>query len=273
MRPGRSAGAVAAVVASAVLAACTGGDGTGGGASTTSSAAPSNTSSSTPPSTATTVPATVPASDPPGSVTLRISRLTLPDLRSGGTGLRVLVRASSASLRVRRRGGGGAVSACPVRGVTAPVGGGDCVEVGAGATVDVDVAGEPRGVELRAVGAGATVDEMEVTYVPVDRSMTLVTPARPAGACAAQPCQATYSLGPPRPGPFTLDGRAAGGRPRLVLVSTPVGGGASRTLATVEGGGSLSIRATLEAGAEATLLHHEETQAAVAAVTAEIFWP
>ena len=271
MQARAGAGALAVLVATAVLGACTEGDGTGGErAPVTSSTGPSNTSTTVPATTPTTVTTTAPAADPEGSVTLRIASFTLPDLRAGGTGLRVLVRAASTSLRVGRRGAGGTVSVCPVAGATAPVAAGDCVDLAAGATVDVRATG---GVELRAAAANAAVEEIGVTYVPVDRSTTIVTPARPAGACAAQPCQATFSLTPPRPGSFTLDGRAGGGRPRLVLVSTPLGGGPGRTLATVEGGGSLSIRATLEAGAEATLLHHEQGDGAVAPVTAEISWP
>ena len=264
------AGAVASAVGVAVLAGCTGGDGTGGGPHVTTSTAPSNTSSSTSTTTVTTVPTTITSTDPVGSVTLRITGFRLPDIRVGGTGLRVLVRAASASLRVRRNGVGGAVSVCPVSGATAPVTAGDCVNLGAAATVDVGFVG---GVELRASGADATVDEVGVTYVPVDRSTTIVTPARPAGGCAPRACEATFSLTPGRPGPFALDGRGGGGRPRLVLVSTPLGGGPSRTLATVEGGGSLSIRGTLEAGSEATLLHHQQGEGAVAPVTAEISWP
>ena len=259
-----------AVVTVTVLAGCTGGDGTTGGPPVTASTAPSNTSSSTSTTSVTTLPGTAASPDPAGSVTLRITGFSLPDMRAGGTGLRVLVRASSASLRVRRKGSGGAVSVCPLSGATAPVAAGDCVDLGPGATVDVRFVG---GVELRAAGAGATVEDVGVTYVPVDRSTTIVTPGRPAGACATQACDATYSLTPGRPGSFALDGRATGGRPRLVLVSTPLGGGAGRTLATVEGGGSLSIRGTLEAGSEATLVHQEQGEGAVAPVTAEISWP
>jgi hypothetical protein len=129
------------------------------------------------------------------------------------------------------------------------------------------------GVELRATGGDASVEEVTVTYVPGDRSTTVVTPARPAGACAARACQATFSLTPARAGSFSLDGRAGGGRPRLVLEARPVGAGSNRMLATVEGGGSLSIRGTLEAGMEASLLHHEQTPDPVAPVTAEISWP
>ena len=266
------AGAVAAAVTVVVLGACTGG-GTGGGPPATTSTVPSDTSSSTSSTTVTAVPTTVPAADPAGSVTLRIEDLTVPDVRAGGGGLRVLVRASSASLRVRRQGAGGAVAVCPVSGPTAPVAAGDCADLGAGATVDVPFT---VGLELRASGAVAEVDEVGITYVPVDRSTTIITPARPAGACPpARPCETAYSMVPARPGPFLLDGRAGGGRPRLVLVSTPAGAGRgpSRVLETVEGGGSLSIRATLEPGSEATLFHHEQGDGPVAPVTAEISWP
>ncbi|HJV08210.1 MAG TPA: hypothetical protein VJ653_00955, partial [Acidimicrobiales bacterium] len=72
-------------------------------------------------------------------------------------------------------------------------------------------------------------------------------------------------------GAFTLDGRASGGQPRLVL--TQVGPSSNRVLVTVEGGAVLSIRATVEAGSEARLLHHELTEGPVSPVTAEISWP
>ena len=257
---------MAAAVAVAVVTGCTAGGGDGRSGPTTTTSAVSNTTSTAPSTTASTRPTTTSPPDPAGSVTLRVTGLTLPDRRAGGTGLRLVVRAASPTLRVRRQGGGGAVSVCPVAGATAAVAPAECVDLGASAAVDVPTAG---GVKLRAAGGDAAVDEVGVTYLPADRSTTVVTPARPAGACAARACQATFSLVPGRPGPFTLEGRAGGGRPRLVLTSTPSG----RMLATVEGGGSLSIRATLEAGSEASLLHHEHGPEAVAPVTAEIFWP
>ena len=251
----------AAVAAMAVLGACTTGD--GGSfqpASTTSSTvttvAPTS-STTTPRSTSTTVPA--------GAVTLRVSGFTLPET---GSGLRLLVRSSAARLQVRRRGGGGAVTVCPVAGPVAPAEAGGCVDLGAGAAVDVASVG---GVELRASGPRAAVEEVAVVYQAAARTTTIVTPARPAGACAAVACEATFSLTPAAAGAFALDGRAAGGRPRLVLTS--VGPSSNRTLATVEGGGVLSIRATLEAGSEARLLHHEQGEGPVAPVTAEISWP
>ena len=253
-------------MAAAVLAGCTDGRGTGGGEVTTTSSPASSTTSTAPATTTSTAPTTTSPTDPAGSVTLRVTTFTLPDTRAGGTGLRLVVRAASPSLRVRRRGGGRAVSVCPVASVAGPVANAECVDLGPGATVDVRATG---GVELRATGGDAALDEVGLTYVPVDRSTTVVTPSRPAGACAAQPCQTTFSLVPGRPGSFTLDGRAGGGRPRLVLVASPSG----RPLATVEGGGLLSIRATLEPGAEATLLHHERGPDEVAPVTAEISWP
>ena len=257
--------------AAVVLAACTGGDGSG---VTTSTTAPSTTptvATTAPATTVTTVATTTSIADPAGSVTLRVRGVTLPDLRAGGTGLRVLVRAASSTLTVRRRGAGGGVAACPVAGATAPIATGECVDVAPASAVDVRFLG---GVELRATGGDAAVEEVSVTYLPGDRTTTVVTPARPAGACAARPCEATYSLVPGRAGSFALDGRGGGGRPRLVLTAAPVaGGGSNRTLATVEGGGSLSIRATLEAGWEASLLHHEQGPDAVAALTAEISWP
>lgn len=243
-----------------VLAACTGGDGTG---VTTSTAAPTTSSTTVPTTLAATTTTAAPA-DPAGSVTLRARGLTLPDTRAGGTGLRVLVKAASATLTVRRWGGGGGVAACS----PAP---GECVEVGPDAAVEVRFAG---GVELRARGPEVATDELSVTYVPAERTTTIVTPARPAGACAARPCEATYALAPLRAGPITVDGRGAGGRPRLVLTTARGGAtGSNRTLATVEGGGILSIRATVEAGWDATLLHHEQTPDAVPALTAEISWP
>lgn len=262
----------AVVAALVVLGACTGGDGTGEGPPATTST--TSSTSSTVATTTTSMGGRAPV--PPGSVTLRVRDFTLPELRSGGTGLRLLVRAESPRLTVARRGGGGGVEACPVAGARTPVTPGDCTDVGPGATVDVPSRG---GVELRATGPGATmVEEVGVAYVPVDRTTTVVTPARPAGGCAAHPCQAAFTLTPGRPGEFSLDGRAGGGRPRLVLESVPAGsaatgGRSNRTLATVEGGGSLSIRATIEGGREAVLFHHEQGPDAVAPVTAEISWP
>ena len=249
-----------------VVVACTGGDGAGQRPEPTSTTAVPTT----PASTVTTSPTTTQPVDEAGSVTLRVSGFTLPDVRSGGTGMRLIVRASSTRLTVRRRGGGGAVTVCPVTTATAPAAAADCVDLGAPAAVEVRFVG---GVELRATAVDAPVEEVGVTYVPVDRSTTLVTPARPAGACAARACQATFSLTPAGAGSFALDGRAGGGRPRLVLEARAVAGGSNRTLATVEGGGLLSIRGTLEAGMEATLLHHEQGPDAVAPMTAEISWP
>ncbi len=251
-------------VALVLSAACTSGDGGTFPAATT---APSPTSKG--PSTSITA---APTPDPAGSVTLRATGITLPDIRSGGSGLRVLVQAASPRLTVRRRGGGGPVTACPVAGPTVPVSMGECVALGPDSVVDIGFVG---GVELRATGADAAAEEVDVTYLPAARTTTLVTPARPAGACAARPCEATFSFRPGRAGAFVLDGRPAGGRPRLVLTSIVVAGGpgSNRTLATAEGGGSLSISATLEAGSEARLLHHEQGADAIAPLTAEILWP
>ncbi|MGH9265984.1 MAG: hypothetical protein ACRD1D_14960 [Acidimicrobiales bacterium] len=263
----------AVAAAMVVLSGCTGGDGTGEGPPATTSTTASTVASTT--TTTTSTIARIPV--PPGAVTLAVRDFTLPEERSGGTGLRLLVRAESARLSVHRRGGGGGVKACPVGGPATPVTPGDCTDLGPGATVEV---ASRTGVELRATGPGASmVEEVGLTYVAVDRTTTVVTPARPAGACAARACQAAFTLTPGRPGEFTLDGRAGGGRPRLVLESAPAGtpatggSGSNRTLATVEGGGSLSIRATIEAGREAVLLHHEQGPDAVAPVTAEISWP
>jgi len=258
------AGTRVVAVALVLTGACTGGD---GGSFPAPGTAPPTTS--TGPSTSTTA---APTADPTGAVTLRAAGITLPDIRSGGSGLRVLVRAASPRLTVRRRGGGGPVTACPVAGPTDPVTLGECVALGPDSLVDIDFVG---GVELRAAGAETGVEEVGVTYLPAARTTTLVTPARPAGACAPQPCEATFSFLPGRAGAFVLDGRPAGGRPRLVLTSTAAGGtpGSNRILATAEGGGSLSIRATLEAGSEATLLHHEQGTDAIAPLSAEIVWP
>lgn len=267
------AGTRAVAAALAVLGGCTGGDGTGRGPRPSPSTSSSTTSSSTSSTTATTAPASARPTVPSGAVTLAATDMTLPDLRSGGTGLRLLVRSSAPRLTVLRRGGGGPVQACPVTGPTAHADPAECTGLGPDATVELPSRG---GVELRATGPGATVGEVAVVYVPADRTTTLVTPARPAGACAATACRATFSLTPGRAGEFVLDGRAGGGRPRLVLESVPVGapaGTSNRTLATVEGGGSLSIRATLEAGRQASLLHQEQGPGPVAPVTAEISWP
>ena len=257
------------IAAAAVLtAACTGGE--GGSFTPPATSSPSTSSApSTAPSAAIT---TGPVTDPAGSVTLRVTGVLLPDTSAGGSGLRLLVRAASPRLTVRRRGGGGPVTACPVAGPTTPVHAGDCVGLGSGAAVEIAFVG---GVELRAKGADAAVDEVGVTYLPVARGTILVTPARPSGACATAPCEATFSLLPGRAGAFVLDGHGAGGRPRLVLTATPAPGtsGSNRTLATVEGGGSLSIRATLEAGTEARLFHHQQAAGAVAPLTVEILWP
>jgi hypothetical protein len=247
------------------LAACSGSDGGRGRTATTASTPPSATASTVPPTTASTGPATTSTTEPAGAVTLHVASLALPDRRAGGTGLRAVVRAASPVVRVRRRGGAGAVAACPVSGVEATVSDRESVDLALGATVEIAAAG----VEVRAAAGTASADEVAITYVPVDRRTTIVTPARPAGACDPNPCEMTFTLTPARPGPFTLDGRASGGRPRLVLTATP----SNRMLATVEGGAALSIRATLEAGAEASLLHHEQGPGAVAPVTADISWP
>lgn len=213
--------------------------------------------------TTTTVPAAV-----AGAVTFRVSGFSLPDIGAGGTGLRVLVRSSSERLTVRRRGGAGAVSVCPIAVAIPSPRDGACVDLPAGGAVELAFLG---GLEARAPAGLATVEELLVSYVPASRATTVVTPARAAGACGAG-CEITFALAPGGAGAFVLDGQARGGRPRLVLTS--VGAGASnRTLATVEGGGVLSIRATLEAGSEARLLHHEQGPDAVAPVTAEILWP
>ena len=155
------------------------------------------------------------------------------------------------------------MTACPVAGPAAPVHAGDRVGLRSGAAVEISSVG---GVELRAKGADAAVDEVGVTTLPVTRSTTLVTPARPPEASATAPCETTFSLLPGRAGAFLLDGHGAGGRPRLVLTATSAPGisGSNRTLATVEGGESPSIKATLEDGTEVRMLHHQQSAGPVA---------
>ncbi len=256
--------ALAVALAALVAGACSAGDRT-----SFDTHEPTSTSMSVAPSTMVApAPSTTTTGAPAGSVTFRVSGFTLPDVRAGGTGLRLLVRSSSERLSVNRQGRGGAVSVCPIALAIPSPRDGACVDLPADGAVQLAFLG---GLEVRATATAAMVDELTVTYLPASRAITVVTPARPGG-CAAGPCQATFSLVPARAGAFVLDGQATGGRPRLVL--TAVGAGASnRTLATVEGGGSLSIRATLEAGAEARLLHHDQGPGPVAPVTAEILWP
>lgn len=261
---------LAGVALGTVLVACSGGGGgtagRAGGPSVTTVPAPSTTVPITAASTTSTVP---PGPDAPGSVTLHVTGVTLPDTGAGGGALRVLVRPASAGLTVRRRGGGGGVTACPITSVAGPATAAACVDLVAGRAVAVAA----WGVELRATGADATVDEATVTYVPADHSVTLVTPARPAGACAARPCEASFSRTPPEAGTFSLDGRAGTGRPRLTLSSNTPSGGSISTLATVEGGGNLSITATLDAGSVATLAYRDVSSGPVSGFTAEILWP
>lgn len=258
-------GPVAAAVALLLAGACSTGDRgsfpTREATSTSTSVAASTTVTAAPTTTTTIVPA--------GTVAFRMTELILPDTREGGTGLRVLVRSLSERLSVRRGSGAGAVSVCPIALAIPSPRDGACVDLPPGGGVELAFLG---GVEARATGAAAMVDELVVTYVPATRATTVVTPARPAGVCQARVCGTTFALVPGGAGAFVLDGQAGGGRPQLVL--TAVGPGLSnRTLATVEGGGSLSIRATLEAGSEARLVHREQGPGAVASVTAEILWP
>jgi hypothetical protein len=257
-------GPVAVAVAALLAGACSNGDGRDFVTRETStSAGPGPASTTVPPAPSTTTTAVA-----AGAVTLRVTGLTLPDVGAGGSGLRILVRSSSEQLTVRRGGGEGGVSVCAIAFSIPSPNDGPCPDLPAGGAVDVPFRG---GVELRAMGARATLNEVTVIYVPVTRATTLVTPARPAGACQAA-CEATFALVPGGAGAFVLTGQGGGGRPRLVLTS--VGAGVSnRTLATVEGGGSLSIRASVEAGSEARLLHHEEGSGPIAPVTMEILWP
>src|SRR5437588_120320 len=117
--------------------------------------------------------------------------------------MQVLVSGVLVSLLVACTGGGGgtrgrAGGAPASSTVAGPATAAACVDLVAGRPVAVAA----WGVELQATGADVAVDEVTVTYVPADRSLTLVTPARPAGACAARPCEATFSLTPPEAGTF-----------------------------------------------------------------------
>lgn len=264
MRAGAVATA-AALVGLVALVACTGGDGGGRAApGPPTTGAPSSTTSTVPVTTSTST--TVPATDPPGSVTLTATALTLPADRPGGGGLRMLVRPATPRVTVRRRGRGGAVTACPAVDVAGPAGPGGCAPLEEGRPVELAA----WGVDLRAPAGDASIDEVSLAYAPADRSITLVTPTRPAGSCGpASPCRATFSVTPARAGSFSLDGRAGGGRPRLVLSNS----GSITPLVTVEGGGNLSIRATVDGGSPATLAYSEESTGAVPALTAEILWP
>lgn len=249
----------------ALLVSCTGGEGTGERAdrpvasSTSTDPLPSAGASST------TTSAPSSTTDPPGSVTLRVSGFTLP----AETALRIGVRASAPRMTVRRRGVGVALSACPITDAGSPANLPACAALEASGTVELAA---PRGVEIRATGAGATVEEVAVSYLPIDRSTTVVIPARPAGSCAVA-CEATFTLSPTQAGSFALQGRAGGGRPRLTLQARGGSPPGSRVLATVEGGAALSISAVLEPSAEAVLLYREQVEGAVGALTMEISWP
>jgi hypothetical protein len=251
-------------VAALLLGACAAGDRSDFGPPATPSTTTVVASTTTP----APAPTTTVAQPDAGTVTLRVTGLALPAAGAGGPGLRLLVRAASPRLVVRREGGAGAVTACPAATATGAADAAGCVDLAPRSAVTMAFVG---GVEVRATGPAATVDELSVNYLPAARTTTILTPARPAGACAARACEATFSLVPGGPGAFSLDGRSAGGRPRLILTS--VGPNSNRTLATVEGGGNLSIRATLEAGSEARLLHHEQSDGEIAPLTAEIVWP
>ena len=256
MRAGAAAGSLALVL----LVACTGGDGATRGRAGRP-AVPASTS------VVPTAQPTTPVPDAPGSVTLHAAGFSLPG--AGGGGLRVLVRPSSPHVVVRRRGGGGPVTACPSVDVAGPSGPVGCADLDPGGTLELAA----WGVELRARAGQVDVDEVTMTYMPADHSVVLVTPARPAGSCAPRPCTAEFSLSPSNPGTFSLDGRASGGHPRLTLSSNSSPIGSIRTLATVEGGGNLSIRATLDGVSEVTLAYREEGSGPVPALTAEILWP
>jgi len=265
------AGVVATAAALLAFVACTGGDGggraaPGPGAGSASSTSSTSTSTTVAPTTTSTSGAGGLVTDPPGSVTLSATGLTLPADRPGGGGLRLLVRPATPRVTVRRRGSGGAVTACPAVDVAGPAGPGGCAPLEDGKPLELAA----WGVDLRAAAGDASVDQVTMTYLPADRSITIVTPTRPAGSCGpASPCRATFSVTPAQAGSFSLDGRAGGGRPRLVLSNT----GSITPLVTVEGGGNLSIRATVDGGSPATLAYSEESTGAVPALTAEILWP
>ena len=233
------AGGALLVLLTAGTACTTGAGGSRGRAAgppaTTSTAVPTPPAPASTTSTSTSIATSNgPAvADPPGAVTLHVTGVTLPETAAGGGGLRVLVRPATPGLTVRRRGAGGPVTACPVTSVAGPVAAGGCVDLAGGGAVQVSA----WGVELRATGADAGLDEATVTYVPADESMTLVTPARPAGACAVRACTAVFSLTPPRAGSFSLDGRGGGGRPSLTLSSNTGPGGSIRTLRDRRGWG------------------------------------
>lgn len=261
--------AAAAAAAFTLLAACAGGDAPGTGrpvAGPTSTipptrSAPSPTSMSAP---TTTVP-TASNADPPGSVTFRARQFFLP----ANGGVRVLVAAASSQVTVRRTGVGGALSVCSIADAITPAGPGACSELGAERVVDL---GRQSGVEIRAGDAGARIEEVTLSYFPSTRSTTVVLPARGFGSCTAA-CEATFSLGPPRAGPFTLVSRGSGSRPRLVARADGGSAGPSRVLATVEGGGPLSINAVLESAVEAVVLYREQLDGVVGALAMEISWP
>jgi hypothetical protein len=181
----------------------------------------------------------------------------------------MLARPASQRVTVRRRGSGGPVTACPAIDVAGPAGPGGCAPLEEGRPLELAA----WGVDLQAAAGDVAVDEVSLTYVPADHSITLVTPGRRAGSCGpARPCLAAFTVTPPHTGSFSLDGRGSGARPRLTL-SNRGPGGSINTLVTVEGGGNLSIRATLDGASEATLTYREETEDAFPAFTAEILWP
>jgi len=254
-------GAAVATLAMVTLAACTGGGRSGTAAPATTTLVSTTTTS------APTTTAAAPAGDPAGSVTLHATGFVLP---AGGSGLRMLARPTDQRVTVRRRGGGGAVTACPAIDVAGPAGPGGCAALEDGHPLELAA----WGVDLRAgAGGDATVDEVSLTYVPADHSITLVTPARAAGSCGpARPCLAAFSITPAHAGPFSLDGRGGGARPRLTLSNTGPNGSIN-TLVTVEGGGNLSIRATLDGASPASLAYREESAETIPAFTAEILWP
>ncbi len=252
------------------LAACAGGDGVGDRPPTPSTSTGSPVATTAAPTALSTTPGTAPPTSSvlpsAGPVTFRARGFTLP----AGAGLRVVVRAALPRVTVRRTGAGGPLSVCPVADAMAAVAPATCSDLGVERVVEL---GAATGVEVRAGGVAASVDEVTVTYLPTDRAMILVTPARSPGSCPATACDAAFSLGSPRAGPFTLDAPGSEGRRRLVLQAVSVVGGNPRALATVEGGGALSIRATLEASAEAVVLSHELLDGAVGALAMKISWP
>lgn len=267
-------------VALALLAGCQGGDGgRAGGPSAPSSTSGTSTSIPTTAGTSTSIPTTAgtstSGSPAPGTVVLRARRVVLPDPAVAADGLRLLV-GSAPSYVVQRRGAV-AVEVCPVdAGGAARRGPGGCARPGPDEALEVGGGSGIEGVEVRqpagARGGAAPVEEVTLTYRPAGRAITLVVP-RPAGACLADRCRATFELAPSGSGTFVLEAHPQGGRPELTLLSGPADRPGSRSLATVEGSSNLSIRASVEAGSTPQLVFQEGDPGGGAALAMELFWP